>query len=184
MSRAGLYLMDTGSQSVADHITVHLLDSASDEPVQTWHFEGRSRVVIGRSHEVDVTVNNRYVSRNHAELAREGGVWQVVPVGRNGILVDNRRVETTVLTDGMTFRLGPDGPAIRFHAGVDDAKCSATLSFDGDAMALLILDEQQKAEEVRAITDTPYFQQLQELAAHLRRSRAEAGPSSYVSDPS
>jgi pSer/pThr/pTyr-binding forkhead associated (FHA) protein len=164
--------MDKPTDDGQCRITLHLLDGGNGETVQTWHFEERTRIVIGRSHEADVTVNDRFVSRTHAEIVQQGAGWQLVAVGRNGIVVDNERVETFALSDGVTFQLGANGPAFRFHDKYDDADSFATLSFDSGSMLLLMLDEEQKAREVQSIADTPYFQQLKEVAAELKRRRS------------
>ena len=65
------------------------------------------RVVLGRSRECDIMVNDPNVSRRHAELRDEGGRWSVVDLGStNGIKVNGRRVDQHELSDGDRLTLG------------------------------------------------------------------------------
>ena len=66
-----------------------------------------SRVVIGRSRDCDVTLDDPNVSRRHAELRREGSTWLVSDLGStNGIKVNGRRVDNHPLTPGDDITLG------------------------------------------------------------------------------
>ena len=66
-----------------------------------------SRVVIGRSRDCDVTLDDPNVSRRHAELRREGGSWVVADLGStNGVKVNGRRVNDHPLTPGDEIVLG------------------------------------------------------------------------------
>ena len=66
-----------------------------------------SRVLIGRSRDCDVTLDDPNVSRRHAELRRADGGWQIVDLGStNGVKVNGRRVEEAVLAPGDELALG------------------------------------------------------------------------------
>ena len=66
-----------------------------------------SRVVLGRSRDCDVTLDDPNVSRRHAELRREGGTWVVADLGStNGVKVNGRRVNDHPLTPGDEIVLG------------------------------------------------------------------------------
>jgi hypothetical protein len=66
-----------------------------------------SRVLLGRSRECDIMVNDPNVSRRHAELRSDGGRWSVIDLGStNGIKVNGRRVEQRELSDGDKLTLG------------------------------------------------------------------------------
>ena len=68
---------------------------------------GGTRVVIGRSRECDIVMADPNVSRQHAELRREGDGWAVVDLGStNGIKVNGRRVDAAPLSDGDRITLG------------------------------------------------------------------------------
>ena len=66
-----------------------------------------SRVVLGRSREADIVVDDPNVSRKHAELRRDGSGWQILDLGStNGIKVNGRWAEQHVLTPGDRITLG------------------------------------------------------------------------------
>jgi pSer/pThr/pTyr-binding forkhead associated (FHA) protein len=67
------------------------------------------RVVVGRSRECDLRVDDGNVSRRHFELVRESpSEWIVVDLGStNGTEVNGRRVQRrTVLDDGDRIMIG------------------------------------------------------------------------------
>ena len=66
-----------------------------------------SRVVIGRSREADIVLQDPNISRRHAELRREEEGWQVVDLGStNGIKVNGRRVDHQPLSPGDEITIG------------------------------------------------------------------------------
>ena len=65
------------------------------------------RMVLGRSRDCDITVDDANVSREHAELRPTEGGWKVVDLGStNGVKVNSRRVEQTKLKHGDRITLG------------------------------------------------------------------------------
>jgi hypothetical protein len=68
---------------------------------------GGSRVVIGRSREADIVLQDPNISRRHAELRRGDGGWQIVDLGStNGIKVNGRRVDNAALRPGDQVTIG------------------------------------------------------------------------------
>src|SRR5215211_1039033 len=66
-----------------------------------------SRVVVGRSREADIVLQDPNVSRRHAELRRNDGGWQIVDLGStNGIKVNGRRVDSQPLRQGDQITIG------------------------------------------------------------------------------
>ena len=66
-----------------------------------------NRVLIGRSRDCDVTLDDPNVSRRHAELRREGGSWVVADLGStNGVKINGRRVHEHELAAGDEITLG------------------------------------------------------------------------------
>jgi hypothetical protein len=66
-----------------------------------------SRVVVGRSREADIVLQDPNVSRRHAELRREEDGWQIVDLGStNGIKVNGRRVDRHPLSPGDEITIG------------------------------------------------------------------------------
>ena len=66
-----------------------------------------SRVVIGRSRDCDIQLDDPNSSRRHAEVRREGDAWVVVDLGStNGIKVNGSRVAEAELHPGDEVTLG------------------------------------------------------------------------------
>jgi Protein of unknown function (DUF3662)/FHA domain len=66
-----------------------------------------NRVVVGRSREADIVLQDPNVSRRHAELRRDDGGWQIVDLGStNGIKVNGRRVNQQPLSAGDQITIG------------------------------------------------------------------------------
>jgi FHA domain-containing protein len=66
-----------------------------------------SRVLIGRSRDCDITLEDPNASRRHAELRQEDGSWIVTDLGStNGVKVNGRRVQEAVLQPGDELALG------------------------------------------------------------------------------
>ena len=73
---------------------------------RTHALEG-ARVVLGRSKDCDLQVEDANVSRRHAELRREGPDWWVVDLdSTNGTELNGKRVSKSKLNDGDTITLG------------------------------------------------------------------------------
>jgi hypothetical protein len=66
-----------------------------------------SRVLIGRSRDCDITLEDPNASRRHAELRNEDGNWVVTDLGStNGVKVNGRRVQEAVLQPGDELAFG------------------------------------------------------------------------------
>jgi hypothetical protein len=66
-----------------------------------------SRLLIGRSRDCDITIDDPNVSRRHAEMRNEDGRWVVADLGStNGVKVNGRRVERAALEPGDELVLG------------------------------------------------------------------------------
>ena len=64
-----------------------------------------SRIVIGRTRDMDIRLEDRDLSRAHAEIIFKDGVIRVNDLGsRKGIVVDGQRVETLELESGQSFQ--------------------------------------------------------------------------------
>ena len=65
------------------------------------------RALIGRSPECDVFLDDVTVSRQHAELTRDGKVFTIRDLGSlNGTFVNKRRIESSVLEDDDEVQIG------------------------------------------------------------------------------
>jgi hypothetical protein len=71
------------------------------------HEISKRRVLIGRSRDADVRVEDPNVSRRHAELQQEGATWWLIDLdSTNGVEVRGRRVKRLKLEDGTRFTIG------------------------------------------------------------------------------
>jgi Protein of unknown function (DUF3662)/FHA domain len=67
----------------------------------------RRRLVIGRSRECDIQLNDPNVSRRHAELRQEGASYWIVDLeSTNGIEINGRRLKRAKLEDGDRVTIG------------------------------------------------------------------------------
>jgi pSer/pThr/pTyr-binding forkhead associated (FHA) protein len=73
----------------------------------THHELGEQRIVLGRSRECDITIDDPNVSRRHAEIRRENGVYWIVDLkSTNGIEVNGERVQRARLAHADTILMG------------------------------------------------------------------------------
>ena len=84
-----------------------------EREVAVLSWDGRSlrvdkrRVVLGRSRECDIQIEDPNVSRRHAELRQEGASYWIVDLGStNGLEVNGKRVKRAKLNDGDTITVG------------------------------------------------------------------------------
>jgi hypothetical protein len=67
----------------------------------------KRRVVLGRSRECDIQVEDSNVSRRHAELRQEGTAFWIVDLdSTNGLEVNGKRVKRAKLEPGDSFTVG------------------------------------------------------------------------------
>ncbi|MDX6583493.1 MAG: putative peptidoglycan lipid flippase [Solirubrobacterales bacterium] len=67
----------------------------------------QEQILIGRSPDADVSLDDRSVSREHAQLVQYGdGTWIEDLDSRNGTFVNRRRVEAQLLEDGDEIQIG------------------------------------------------------------------------------
>ena len=67
----------------------------------------RDVIVLGRSRECDITLDDSNVSRRHAEVRRENGNWFIVDLGStNGIEVNGKRTDRAKLEHDDRILLG------------------------------------------------------------------------------
>ncbi|MCC7536106.1 MAG: FHA domain-containing protein [Deltaproteobacteria bacterium] len=67
----------------------------------------RPRMRLGRAEDLDVSVNHRSVSREHAEIVREGDSFKVTDLGSaNGLRVNSQEVQQAELRPGDVLELG------------------------------------------------------------------------------
>ena len=151
-----------------------LLDPVKGHPLQTWEFDGRPVIRIGRADDNDIVVIDPLVSRVHAELVADAtGHWQLVSVGRNGTWVDGEPVsEPRSIGPGMVVQLGSNGPWMEFREGRRELRGGETLLPVSD-MSMLQIDEELIKTEVSKIAEGEDFEDLRRQAQQFKRSRDE-----------
>lgn len=84
----------------------------------------RSETLIGRDPRCDIVLRESSASRKHARIRRnDGGFFEVLDLGsRNGVWVDQARVDRMTLVDGDSFVIGDTAfvIAVGTVVGVDD----------------------------------------------------------------
>lgn len=157
-------------ESAPDDITIQLVDPSDGRQLHAWYFESVDSITIGRGDDQRVTLADPYVSRRHAELRRDGSGWRLIALGRGGVFVSGSSVSDIALSADTVFRLGSNGPALRYQVKSEESG-SATLSFDPECTIFLQMDRRQLEAEARDVVETDYFQRLQQTARELRRQR-------------
>jgi hypothetical protein len=166
-----VYFMRESPATSAPPVAVHLLDPTFERPLKSWRFVQQGVITIGRSDDRDIEISDPYVSRNHAELHYLDNRWVLVAKGRNGVLVHEQAVEQYEAPGDVTFRLGPQGPALRFEISGAAPENSHTLCFDTLPVNFFGVDRHKVEREVEEIAEGDYFRTLHDKAAGLRRRR-------------
>jgi len=156
---------------MAPQITVQLLDSAQGHPLQTWKFDNRESVTMGRSPDNDIVVTDPYVSRSHAALKFDGEQWRLSSLSRQQIFHEGHLLPEVSIGDGTVCRLGPHGCYLKFNQTAAQQDDRATISFDASTMPILKLDREKMQQEVSQVVDAPYFQQLKDAVRQRRQQR-------------
>jgi len=156
----------------SDSVEVQLLHPTAGSPMKSWHFENVAAISIGRSSDCLVEIVDPHVSRLHALLSMQDGQWVLSSRGRNGVQVNGQAITEQTVQDGLTFRLGPVGPILRFcKMTTAEHEHLQTISFDPETMPCYTLDQTRLQDEVADITGDEFFLKLQEQARNLRRQR-------------
>ncbi len=96
--------------ATAGTLTIQALSPTRGRVLQTWSFSrATARVSVGRGSKNDVVINSNVISRHHATLEKVGGTWHLQNLGKNGCLIDDRRVDRYPLIGKTLIRLGRTG---------------------------------------------------------------------------
>ncbi len=97
------------------------LELRAADAKRSLHFEFSEPFRIGRAEDCEVSINNDYVSRIHAEVVFDKGTWRIRDLNSsNGLFLDGQRVEEALITGPIRVRLGVEGPEIAFDPATDD----------------------------------------------------------------
>ena len=96
--------VDVGDVAAAAGALV--IRSGGNRTGQSFPLQGE-RMVIGRSPEAEVFLDDVTVSRDHAMLVRRSGAWYLDDSGSlNGTYVNRRRIDSHKLEDGDELQVG------------------------------------------------------------------------------
>ncbi len=111
--------VESGATMIYKHPAPEATEAASPEElglerevaVLSWDSQrlrvDKRRVVLGRSRECDIQIEDANVSRRHAELRQEGTAFWIVDLdSTNGVEVNGRKVKRARLDPGDTFTVG------------------------------------------------------------------------------
>ncbi|MBD2104594.1 protein kinase [Leptolyngbya sp. FACHB-261] len=96
-------------------ITLTLLHPVQSIPIQTWTFSGKDVISIGRAPDNNVVLYSAVVSRRHAELRRNGDIWELTNLGTNGTYLNGKRVQQSIVANGSVLRLARSGPNLKIQ---------------------------------------------------------------------
>ncbi len=94
-----------------------LLHPQNSTPMQSWKFNDKSLIRIGRATDNEVVLYSSVVSRLHVELRENNGNWEIVNKGANGTYVDEQRISQVPVVDGVVMRIAPSGPKLQIRFG-------------------------------------------------------------------
>jgi hypothetical protein len=96
-----------------------LRDQPSDQPALAVRLPDgsvlrfHSSFYIGRDLDCEVPIEDVHASRRHAQVAFARGQWSIRDLrSSNGLFVEGERVESAPIGDGISVRLGEDGPVL------------------------------------------------------------------------
>lgn len=177
-------MADIRLAAAAEGIAVQLLDAAQGHPVQTWRFADPKLISIGRDANNDIVISDPLVSRIHVRLVRADDAWTLHSLGRHGTLVSDRLIAEASLASGATFRLGPQGPMLRFvEAAVAERPSETIDSIQPDLLELLRIDEERAAAEVAQVASGDLFKQLLEQSSQRRHGLGGSAASMPLESP-
>lgn len=111
-------------------VTLILLESQTNQPLQQWQFLHQSVIRIGRAPNNDIVLHGYYqVSRQHLELTKDDRQWRLVSRGTNGTFLNHVLVTEEILKNNDLIRLAENGPIFKFQL---ESSVSAVESNDID----------------------------------------------------
>ena len=104
----------------------------------------------------------------------QNGDWTLVSLGRYGVIVQGQEITELPIQNETTFRLGSEGPTLRFDPAAARNDNRMTMMFDSTLVSNMFeLDKSKVERDVGEISEAGYFQQLQRRAQQLREQRGK-----------
>jgi serine phosphatase RsbU (regulator of sigma subunit) len=131
--------------------------------------EGES-FVIGRSSKADLTIPDRSMSRMHARLYLDDGVWHVEDLGsRNGTVLGGRPVaDPARVGHGAVMQIGSTSITLREATRPASSGARPSASSDSHTIFRSAAELLQEPEEIRTDSVTPMGEGLRRYADRLR----------------
>jgi serine/threonine-protein kinase len=134
-------------------VTLILLESQTNQPLQQWQFLHQSVIRIGRAPNNDIVLHGYYqVSRQHLELIEEDRQWRLISRGTNGTFLNHVLVTEEILKHNDLIRLAENGPIFKFQleSSVGDPE-SNDLGFDDPEVAKTCTHEGNPSDSIFCI---------------------------------
>ena len=97
-------------------VTLTLLESQTNQPINSWSFNQTSLIRIGRANNNDIVLKGfLQVSREHLEIKLVDSEWNLASEATNGTLVNGVFVKQAKIADQDLIRLAENGPVFRFE---------------------------------------------------------------------
>jgi sigma-B regulation protein RsbU (phosphoserine phosphatase) len=134
------------------------------------HALGGESFVIGRSSKADLTIPDRSMSRMHARLYLDGGVWHVEDLGsRNGTLLGGRPItDPAKIGHGAVMQIGSTSITLREATRPVPSSQRSPSSSDSHTIFRSAAELLQAPEEIRTDSVTPMGEGLRRYADRLR----------------
>ncbi len=103
-------------------ITLTLVHPLTNLPAQSWTFEQKPVIKIGRSPDNDVILYSAVVSRYHLEIQQIGCKWKIINLGTNGTYLADQRIREVSVENGTVVRLARSGPKLQIQMNTNFQK--------------------------------------------------------------
>ena len=112
-----------------------ILPASSGPVAVAWQEGGQPRrrhfaktFLIGRESACEVHLDDPAVSRRHAKITCQNGVWTIEDLGSaNGTWIDGKRITTSALGGATSVHLAESGPEINIEITADDTSATMIL---------------------------------------------------------
>jgi pSer/pThr/pTyr-binding forkhead associated (FHA) protein len=115
--------------------------------LQASHVLVKPETIVGRSETCDVQLNDPFVSRRQARIAKEGDAVTIENIGSNAILVNAEPTDRAVLADGDMILMGNTQFVFRWELPVDLFGDPAPEDMESESEMTVLLQGLQPSKE-------------------------------------
>lgn len=119
-------IVDKGSSTIGfsvGKLTLNVVRGSCEWPGNNIAVDNAA--VIGRSDSCDIILDGTTVSRNHCEIKRLGNTYIIEDKSRNGTYVNNKRIVSTMLSNGDKIRVGQTIIEVQYNSGSKTTRFSS-----------------------------------------------------------